>query len=47
MPNLTQIQNILPPIAQKHGVETVGLFGARACGDAQQTGIDPDTGLRA
>ncbi len=33
MPNLTQIQNILPPIAQKHGVETVGLFGARACWD--------------
>ena len=33
MTELERIKNILPPIAQKHGVETVGLFGARACGD--------------
>lgn len=36
-----------PSTAPKQGVEKVLLLGARACGDAQQTGIDPDTGLRA
>jgi len=47
MPNFNQIKPILRSIAQNNGVETVWLFGGRACGDAQQTGIDPDTGLRA
>ena len=35
MTELERIKNIVTPIAQKHGVEKVWLFGSRARGDAR------------
>jgi predicted nucleotidyltransferase len=35
MSELERIKNIVAPIAQKHGVEKVWLFGSRARGDAK------------
>ena len=35
MSEIERIKSIVAPIAQKHGVEKVWLFGSRARGDAQ------------
>lgn len=35
MSELERIRNIVTPIAQKHGIEKVWLFGSRARGDAR------------